>query len=273
MELDYYFSRRKIKKDKIRIKFDKDPKKSRPSWVETVGLPKMARFIAIKLNDKSGESKRIVYYKTYLISKSNRNIYLPVDYTFDEMKSFYDKFSEMYDNELRGINKNRVICKIVAKKLKKYATKNGEILDVGAGTGLITKIFLKEGFENITLLDYSAGMLNVARKRKELKNCKFLQADIRNFNTGKKYDAIISNFALGSNSYFDKKETEEILKRIKKSMNSSAVISVVGNFSKNIFRKEFEEIDSGKHELDKKRGIYVSYFIGKKTDNKKENNI
>lgn len=264
MELDYYFSRRKIKKNDVEIKFDKDTKKSRPSWIETKGLPKTARFIAIKLNNKSGEAKRIVYYKTYLISKSKRNMYLPVDYTFEEMRSFYDRFSEMYDKELRGIKKNKIACKMISSRLKKYLPKNSRILDVGAGTGIVTEIFVREGFNNITLLDYSEGMINLAKKRKSLMECKFLQADIRDFNTPDKYDAVISNFALGSKSYFEEEETKRIIKNLKDNMNPSAIISIVGHFSKDIFKKEFKEIESGVYELDKKRGVYVSYFIGKR---------
>ena len=140
----------------------------------------------------------------------------------------------------------------------------GEFLDLGAGTGLITEMFVNEGFGPATLVDYSQGMLNKAKKRKSLKGCKFVKADIRKLNLGKKFDFVLSFFSFGSSSYFDKDELEGLLKIVKNHLKEGGLFVVLGHTAVSEFKTAFKPLETGIHTLDKEKKFYTDYFIGRK---------
>ena len=255
----YYLRHRiNVKDKKIKIEYDKTSK-GRPAWIKIQGLPEGSRFISIHCGKKGTEGTRIQAYQTYLIPE----LYLPLNYTKEEMSKFYDQFSEYYDNSLKSTNYNIKAAEFIVKKLKKYI-KKGEFLDLGAGTGLITEMFVKEGFGPATLVDYSQGMLNKAKKRKTLKNCKFVRADIRKLNLHKKFDLILSFFSFGSSSYFDKDEMDDLLKIVKNHLKDNGLFVVLGHTSVSEFKSAFKSLDSGIYALDKEKKFYTDYFIGRK---------
>ena len=71
-----------------------------------------------------------------------------------------------------------------------------EILDIGSGSGCIA-ISLAKNFPNskVTALDISKDALKVAKQNAKLNNADidFINADILNYNSNKKYDVIVSN--------------------------------------------------------------------------------
>ena len=74
-----------------------------------------------------------------------------------------------------------------------------EILDIGCGTGTLAKI-LKEKFPNskVTCVDFSKNMIKIAQRKliQYQKDINFLVTDFNNITAGKKYDVIVSSFAL-----------------------------------------------------------------------------
>jgi len=260
-QLRSYYPRMRLNdKDisKLKVTYDKTSK-GRPAWIEIKGLPEGARFISIHCGKKGTEGTRIQAYQTYLLE----NLYLPLNYTKEEMSKFYDKFSEYYDKSLRSTNYNILAAEFMIKKLKKHI-KKGEFLDLGAGTGLITEMFVKEGFGPATLVDYSQGMLNKAKKIKSLKGCKFVKADIRKLNLKKKFDFILSFFSFGSSSYFDRDEMNNLLKIVKNHLKENGLFVVLGHTSVSEFKSSFNPLDMGIHTLDKEKKFYTDYFIGRK---------
>lgn len=254
---------RGIKADKYHLKLEYDKSsKGRPAWIKIKGLPDDVQFIRINLGKKVEEGKRLQFYRTYLID----GLFLPLNYTHVEMAKLYDKFSEVYDYAVKTKGKgvagqNIIAAEFLLKKVKKFI-KSGEMLDLGAGTGLITEMFVKEGFYPATLVDYSKGMLEKAKQRKGLKGCKFIQQDVRKLRLNKKYDLILSFFSFGSDSYFDKEEISRILSIIKKYLKPKGIFAVLGhNFGK-IFEKHFKKLDSGIYDLSTRRKFYTDYFIG-----------
>lgn len=72
------------------------------------------------------------------------------------------------------------------------------ILDLGAGTGLFSSMTLdKYPSANITLVDISEKMLEIARKRfSGNENIEVICQDFSTFRSDKKYDAVISSLAI-----------------------------------------------------------------------------
>ncbi|NPA80308.1 MAG: class I SAM-dependent methyltransferase [Thermotogae bacterium] len=65
------------------------------------------------------------------------------------------------------------------------------ILEVGCGTGNLTRELVKLGYE-VVGVDVSEGMLKVAQKK--LPDVRFLRADVREMDLGEQFDAVISTF-------------------------------------------------------------------------------
>jgi len=259
MKIQYYYIQRELDRLKTKIIYDKNSE-GRPAWIYIEGLPKGVNFIMANLGKNVKEGQRIQYYKTYL----PEGLFLPIDYNNDEMKKFYDKFSEIYDKELKSNKQNLEAGKFLSEKLKKYSRKDISILDLGAGTGLISEIYIDNGFKNITLVDYSRKMLNKAKSRKKLKNCKFIYCDIKKLDLKRKYDIVISNFSFGNPSYFTLKYLREAIKVVKKHMKPNSIIAIIGPFNRNIIENEFKKLESGIYTLNRNRKQYTDFFIGSK---------
>lgn len=262
MKIRKIFKGTKPDKYHLKIEYEKNSKQ-RPAWIKVNGLPEDVQFIRIHLGKKGKEGKRIQTYKTYLIE----GLFLPIDYTKKEMAKFYNKFSEVYDsyikNEGKGVaGQNILAANFLLSKIKRYILE-GEMLDLGAGTGRITELFVKEGFFPATLVDYSKGMLDKAKKRKGLKRCKFIEKDLRNLNLNKKYDLILSFFSFGSDSYFDNEEIDKILNIANKHLKSEGIFAVLGHTQTKKFEKYFKKLDAGIYDLSTKNKFYTDYFIGR----------
>ncbi|PID59278.1 MAG: hypothetical protein CR986_06625 [Ignavibacteriae bacterium] len=84
-------------------------------------------------------------------------------------------------------------------------SKGAKILDAACGAGRHSIKFAKEGFD-VTGFDLSQTLLNIAERNAKLNstNIKFLNSDLRSFNTESKFDLIVNLFT--SFGYF---ETDE----------------------------------------------------------------
>ncbi|GJP09512.1 hypothetical protein NJB18001_38110 [Mycobacterium marinum] len=76
----------------------------------------------------------------------------------------YDAWAESYDSDLRGnyqANPRRAAALLAAH----LPERSGPVLDAGAGTGLVGEELHKLGYDNLTALDRSLGMLSHARAK------------------------------------------------------------------------------------------------------------
>ena len=259
MELLHYYIKKTIDKKHLKITWDKKSN-GRPAWIMIKGFSGTVNFIMIHLGKKGIKGRKIQFYKTYLPT----GLFLPIDYTQKEMQEFYKKFSEIYDREIINTNKNIIKSRFICKILKRYLDTNDAILDLGAGTGLITEIFVNEGYKKVTLLDYSREMLDRAKRRRKLNDCNFILCDIKNLDLKCKYDVVISNFSLGNPSYFSEYELKKTLKLVKKHLKFGGIIAITGYFNSILFENEFKKLESGIFTLNKEKKYYVDYFIGRK---------
>lgn len=123
----------------------------------------------------------------------------------------YDKFyhAKAYDKESSFID----------ALLTKYQVKT--VLDVGCGTGAHLFELEKMGYD-CEGLDFNLEMIEVARKK--IKGGLY-QADMRNFNLNKKYDAILSLFAV-FNHNLTLDEARNTLARMKSHLNEGGLLII-----------------------------------------------
>jgi hypothetical protein len=176
---DAIYVKRKL--PRIKLTFDKKGK-SRPAWIWVKGISGKRKAVFLRI--RVGKLKRLEYYRTYLSPRLP--LYIPVNYTSDEMQLYYNKFSEIYDKHI--IKNNLPAAKFLVSKLK--IPKNAKILDLGAGTGIASEQLVLAGYKNITLVDFSEKMLAKAKKKKLLKDCKFVRQDVRKLKLKDKFDLI-----------------------------------------------------------------------------------
>lgn len=223
--------------------------KKRPAWVWIKGLPDDTIFIRLRINGIR------MLYQVYIAP--DMPVFMPLDRTKEETKKFYDRFSKMYDKEVRKRNFNA--AKFLLKSIK--LQKDAKILDLGAGTGLSSLFLARKGYENITLLDYSKEMLSLAKRRKELKNCKFVHGDVRKLKLKEKFDMILSVFSFASNAYLDEDEMSNLWKKVARHLKQNGILALIGydyEPPKNMFRK----IENGKFRI--VNDYQAKWYIGRK---------
>lgn len=82
----------------------------------------------------------------------------------DELTSFYDDWADNYDKDMKQAYDYATPRRMV-DLVSEYLTTDTRILDVGVGTGLVGELLFQRGFRDLTGIDFSAGMLRVARSK------------------------------------------------------------------------------------------------------------
>jgi len=229
------------------IRFDQSNKK-RPSWVK-LELDKKVIFIKILFNDEA------FWYRRYF-----RDYFFPLESTSEDYKNYYNEIAQNYEN---FIPQNKKMRQIILDFLKELGIKkDSSILDLGAGTGIVTEGIAKEGYNNLTLLDLSKKELEIAKKKKELKNASYIECDLTKDEIKGKYDVIFATMSL---DYFKGEQLFKILEKIKNALNEGGKLIVIDRHIYPEFNKFFKEIKSGKIGLETPEGLFdYYYFVGKK---------
>ena len=123
---------------------------------------------------------------------------------------------------------------------------NPKVLDLGAGTGLLSK-FLLEKFPNadITLVDLADNMLDKAKIRfKDHSNFKYINEDYINYKFDEKFDIIMSSLSIHHIKEEDKKKLYKKCSTLLNDkgifVNADIVLSPSKNLD-NIFREKINE--------------------------------
>ena len=109
-----------------------------------------------------------------------------------EILSFYEnpETASVYDKERLKSERKRVFRRIESYWATKFLTKPGKILEVGVGTGFISKELCEYG--ELTGIDSSGEMLSIARKKLKGKKVKLKKKDLFEFKEGPKFDFLVS---------------------------------------------------------------------------------
>ena len=131
----------------------------------------------------------------------------------------YKNFSKVYDKFMEICDYNEWI-KILEKYIGEYNSYGKKVLDLGCGTGS-TLVNLSEKYE-CSGLDLSEEMLKKANIKLKGKNIPLFLGDMREFNTGEKYDIIFSFFDT-VNHLTSTEDLLDLFNSVKSSLNNNGI--------------------------------------------------
>jgi tRNA (cmo5U34)-methyltransferase len=110
----------------------------------------------------------------------------------------FNKVAKNYDNQRKKLIPVFNEFYGIAIESIEITTKKLKVLEIGAGTGLFSEMFLNKFPEaKMDLIDLSENMLNIAKERfSNNPNLNFFLIDILDFSPNEKYDAVISSLAI-----------------------------------------------------------------------------
>jgi predicted TPR repeat methyltransferase len=108
-----------------------------------------------------------------------------------ELEERYDEWAEDYDRNLEEDFAWRG-PQVAAEVFARYVPKEAKVLDAGAGTGLMGEALVKLGYERLTGMDLSRGMLKQAARRNIYEELhRMVMGEPLDFETAS-FDAVVS---------------------------------------------------------------------------------
>jgi predicted TPR repeat methyltransferase len=109
-----------------------------------------------------------------------------------ELAEVYNGWAEQYDEDLSHFGYR--LPTVVIGLAGRYITHNEfKILDAGAGTGLLGEVLALMGYEDITAIDLSPGMLEVARAKKAYRTLRQMRLGESLDFADNTFDAVVSS--------------------------------------------------------------------------------
>lgn len=244
---EYYVTNRGF----LNFEYDKIAVNNRPSWIKVINSQKGIKFL--KVNTKSGR----FFYTSFI-----DNYYLVEEASNEEISIFYDEICEIYNDKMQSHKKIGDL--IISNLNKDILLKQRPILSICSGSGIELEKLLEKGYINITLLDVSKDMINIARQNIKFKNCNFIVSDFLKVDFRKmKYDILICSMGI---HYFNGKSLNKFLIKCKHVMNENGEIHIINiNIPLTELNKYFKLIKLKNYEIVDENGkkTKILYYIGK----------
>ena len=121
-----------------------------------------------------------------------------MDFELGDIKVKFNENSSQYDSQRNKLIPCFADFYSIAISIAETNTNNPNILDIGAGTGLLSSFILEKFPDaNVTLIDISEKMLDVAKNRfKANPKVSYITDDYTKYKFDKKYDVIISSLSI-----------------------------------------------------------------------------
>ncbi|KPU27290.1 methyltransferase [Caloranaerobacter sp. TR13] len=149
---------------------------------------------------------------------------------FDEWAKSYDKTVYGTDNEYVEVFQNyEDILKYISDEV---ADKNGIIVEIGVGTGNLTKLLYEKNL-NVVGIEPSKEMRKIAKEK--LPNIDILDGHFLSIPIDKKVDAIVTSYAFHHLTYDEKKKALEYLD---KKLNNNGKIVIADTMFESIEYKK-----------------------------------
>ena len=160
-----------------------------------------------------------------------------------ELTQRYDEWAKDYDRDLSEFF-GWIAPKTAPAYLAKYVHPNSIVLDAGAGTGLVGLALAEHGFQNLTAMDLSEGMLNEAQNKNVYKKLdQMVLGKPLRYETDS-FDAVIS-VGVMTLGHAGPESFEELL-RITKPQGHIVFTIRTDVYLKNGFKEKQEEMESKK---------------------------
>jgi len=142
----------------------------------------------------------------------------------DPLKASFDAIAQEYDAHRRQLIPCYDDFYRVTTDLATGGPPDLRVLDLGAGTGLMTWHILNKRPEAVcTLVDFADGMLNVAKKRfAGQSNVSYVTGDYRNVDLGSGYDVIVSSLSI---HHLDDRDKARLYQRLYGLLKEGACLS------------------------------------------------
>lgn len=139
-------------------------------------------------------------------------------------------FATIYDEFMKDVNYFSWY-----KFLRRYIKKKGKVLDLGTGTGNISKRFSQDGFF-VTGIDISLEMIEIARKKDD--KTEYIQSDLLKFEAKEQFEYIVCNFDT-VNYLKNKNDLKTFLKKSYSNLKKGGFL-IFDAVSEEIFEEIFE---------------------------------
>ena len=216
-------------------------KQAKPSWIK-FKTDKKVQFIRAEHNNIQYWYRR--YFKDYFLIFNPS----PKDYS-----SYYDEIAEQYDDM---VPQNFKIVEFIIKKMNKYIDKNSSILELSAGTGILSQSIVNT-WSNLTITDISQNCLEIARKKTKLSENNVIVSDILKLKISKKFDAIVELMGL---DYFSEDEMELISNKIVLSMKNKGILIIVDRHHYPSFENKLDVLKKGVFNIKTPTGIFPYFY-------------
>jgi tRNA (cmo5U34)-methyltransferase len=146
-----------------------------------------------------------------------------MNFEYSEVKKKFDNNARQYDSQRRKIIPCFDDFYSITVSIAETNNTKPKILDIGAGTGLLSS-FILEKFPNadLTLIDISEKMIEVAKNRfKENPNVTYIIADYTKYRFDEKYDYVISSLSI---HHLTDKEKKQLYTSIYSILNNNGVL-------------------------------------------------
>ncbi len=140
----------------------------------------------------------------------------------DGLRESFDAIASRYDEHRRWIIPDFTGFYSAAVEAAALPTEAPSILDIGAGTGLLSEMFLQAyPGAAMTLMDISERMLDVARKRfGGRERVRFIVADYRDADLGGPHDLVISALSI---HHLAREEKRELYRHVFSSLRDGGI--------------------------------------------------
>lgn len=140
-----------------------------------------------------------------------------------QIQSKFNEISKNYDSQRRKLIPCFDEFYGVAVSVAEVDTDRPKILDIGAGTGILSAYLLEKYPEaSITLIDFSEKMLDVARERfSGNENMRYISADYNKIEFQEDFDMVVSALSI---HHLEDGEKKQLYKRIYSILRTNGII-------------------------------------------------
>ena len=158
----------------------------------------------------------------------------------NKIREFFNSWADGWD---KGMMKDDTVMNIILDNAE--VSRGKDILDVASGTGVMIDYYLQRGVNYVTGVDPSDRMCEIASGKFKDQNVKIICGDIEEFNSDRKYDAIIIY-----NSFPHFPDEERLISRLSSLLKKGGILTVAHGMSRAFINSHHSNVSYEiKHDL------------------------